>query len=102
MEESWKKLCFLNPICDVEELQDGEQLAETHHKANGVERVCQGICSQIRVGSDSPFLTGFSYCFTSYTFRSSTSPLPNVKTLATVLDSIQVCPQNWNRLYENM
>lgn len=31
LDEAWKKSGFLNPVRDMEELQDGEQLAQTHH-----------------------------------------------------------------------
>lgn len=40
LDEAREESCFLNPICDVEKLEDGEQLAEAHHKADGVESVC--------------------------------------------------------------
>lgn len=40
LDKAREESCFLNPICDVEKLQDGEQLAQTHHKANRVKGVC--------------------------------------------------------------
>lgn len=40
LDEAREKSGFLNPICDMEKLQDGEQLAQTHHKANRVKCVC--------------------------------------------------------------
>ena len=40
LDEARKESGFLNPICNMEKLEDREQLAETHHKADRVESVC--------------------------------------------------------------
>lgn len=44
LDEAREESGFLNPISNMEKLQHGEQLAQTHHKANRVECVCYGIC----------------------------------------------------------
>lgn len=46
LDEARKESGFLDAVCNVEKLQNREQLAETHHKAHGVEGVGQSICSQ--------------------------------------------------------
>ncbi len=44
LDEAREESGFLDPISNMEKLQDGEQLAQTHHKANRVKCVCYSIC----------------------------------------------------------
>lgn len=44
MDEAREQPGALDTVCDVEQLQDGQQLTEAHHEAHGVEGVGQGIC----------------------------------------------------------
>lgn len=46
LDEARKESGFLDAVRNVEKLQNGEQLAETHHKAHRVKGVGQSICSQ--------------------------------------------------------
>lgn len=46
LDEAREESGFLDAVRDVEKLQNGEQLAETHHKAHRVKGVGHSICSQ--------------------------------------------------------
>lgn len=39
LDEAREESGFLDTVCDVEKLEDGEELTQTHDQAHGVKRV---------------------------------------------------------------